>query len=124
MAMSLLLCPACSTEQNRAGQDENNAAETARQEKQIYQDRAEAKLRDLDQQIDTLEAKMKKETKVERKQLDPQIAELERKRDVAHQKLEKLKTSSQEAARDMMAGIDAALEDLKTAYERAASDFK
>ena len=90
----------------------------------MYQDKAEAKLRDLDQQIDTLETKIGKENKVERKQLDQQMAELERKRDIAHQKLERLETSSQEAWGDMKSGIDAAMDDLEAAYQQAASHFK
>jgi TolA-binding protein len=124
LAMSLLLWPACSTGQNRASQDVDNAAETARQEKQMYQDRVEANLRDLDRQIGALKAKIAKENEVERRHLDQQMAELERKREVAHQKLEKLETSSQEAWGDMKTGIDAAMEDLQSAYERAAADFK
>jgi hypothetical protein len=102
----------------------DSAAETAKEEEQVYQDRVEANLRDLDQQIDALKVKMKKENKVEHKQLDQQMAELERKRDVAHQKLEKLGTSSQEAWGDMRSGIDAAMDDLEAAYEQAASHFK
>ena len=123
MAMSLMLWPACSTEQNRAGQNVNNAAETARQEKQMYQDKIEAKLRDLDQQIDALKVKIGKQNRVDRKQLQQQMAELDRKRVAAHQELEKLKNSSEEAWQDMKAGIEAAIGDLETAYERAASHF-
>jgi TolA-binding protein len=124
MALSMWLWPACSTETNRASQNVDSAAETAKEEEQVYQDRVEANLRDLDQQIDALKVKMKKENKVEHKQLDQQMAELERKRDVAHQKLEKLGTSSQEAWGDMRSGIDAAMDDLEAAYEQAASHFK
>ena len=124
IAMSLLLWPACSTEQYRAGQNVNNPAETVRQEKQMYQDQAGAKLRDLDQQIDTLRTKAAKESKVDRRQLDREMAELERKRDEAHQRLEKLNTSSQEAWKDMKVGIEAAMDDLQAAYQRAAAHFK
>jgi restriction endonuclease S subunit len=90
----------------------------------MYQDNIEAKLRDLDQQIDALKVKIGKQKKVDRKQLEQEMAELDRKREAAHQDFEKLKNSSQEAWRDMKVGIEAAMEDLETAYEQAASHFK
>jgi TolA-binding protein len=123
MAISLLLWPACSTEQNGASANENTAAEMARQEKLMYQNKVDAHLRDLERQIDALKAKVK-QGKAENRQLDRQMAELERKREVAHQKLEKLETSSQEAWGVMKEGIDAAMKDLQTVYEKAAADFK
>ena len=124
LAMSLVLCPACNTEQNGAKADENTVEETARQEQLMYQNRVEANLRDLDRRIDALKEKIANKSKAERRQLAPQMAELERKREVAHQKLDKLKSSSQEAWGDMKVGINAAMIDLESAYEKAAADLK
>jgi TolA-binding protein len=124
MALSWLLWPACSTEQNRASQDENRGAEAAKQERQMYQDKIEAKLRDLDQQIETLKTKMGKLDKADRRQFEKQMAELDRKRAAAHEEFEKLKNPSQEAWQDLKAGIDAAINDLEAAYRQAASHFK
>jgi septal ring factor EnvC (AmiA/AmiB activator) len=123
MAMSLLLWPACNADLNRASQNENNTAETARQQRLVYQAKIEAKLRYLDREVDELKTKLE-QSKVDRKEYDQRMAELERKREVAHQKLEKLRTSSQAAWVDMKAGIDAALDDLESAYDKAASHFK
>lgn len=122
LALSLWLWPACSTEQRAASQEENQRLAEARQEKQMYQDKVEAQLRELDREIDALRAKMGKS--LNRKQLDQQMDELERKRAIAHQELDKLKNSSQEAWQDMKAGIDSAVQDLETAYQQAASHFK
>lgn len=124
MAMALLFCPACSLEQNRASQNDHSAAESAKQKREMYQDEIEAKLRDLDQEIGALKTRLETDNKVDRKEADRQMAELERKRDIAHQKLEKLKTSSQEAWGDMKGGIEAAMQNLETAYKQAAAHFK
>lgn len=123
MAMSLLLWPACNADLNRASQNENHDAETARQQRLIYQAKIEAKLRYLDREIDELKTEME-QSRVDRNQYDQRMAELERKRKLAHEKLERLKTSSQEAWVDMKAGIDAAMDDLESAYQKAASHFK
>ena len=123
MATALLLWPACSAEQKTASQNENKEAEAARHERLLYQAKIEAKLRDLDREIGTLKTKIGNQNKVARKQLEQQMAELARKREAAQKEFERLKNSSQEAWRDMQAGIDAAMEDLETAYNRAASHF-
>jgi chromosome segregation ATPase len=95
-----------------------------RQEKQIYLNRVDSNLHDLDRQIDDLQVRITKTSKVERKQLNQQMAELERKRAIAHEKLEKLKSSSEEAFGDMKVGFNAAMDNLQAAYEKAAADFK
>ncbi len=123
VAVALLMWPACSNNLNRASQNENNDAETARHQRLAYQAKIEAKLRDFDREVDQLKSKAE-QNKADGKQLDQRMAELERKREIAHQKLEKLRTSSQEAWADMKAGIDAAMQDLESAYDKAAADFK
>jgi len=122
--LAILLSPACSTGQKAPAPNESHEAEAAKRERQQYQEKIEAKLRELDQEIDALKAKTAKQGKAAGKQLNQQMAELDQKREVAHQELEKLKNSSQEAWQDMKAGIDAAMDDLGTAYKRAASHFK
>lgn len=123
VAVALLMWPACSNNLNRASQNENNDAETARQQRLAYQAKIEVKLRDLDREVDQLKSKAE-QNKADGKQLDQRMAELERKREIAHQKLERLRTSSQEAWADMKVGIDAAMQDLESAYDKAAADFK
>ena len=115
--------PAASN-RDRAGQKVNNPTEAAQQERQAYQDRVEARIRELDQEIDALKIKMGVKSQEERKQLEQPMAELERKRLAAHRDLEKLKNSSEDAWQDMKAGMDAALDDLEAAYEKAATQFR
>ncbi|MGO8735563.1 MAG: hypothetical protein ACLQVM_22520 [Terriglobia bacterium] len=67
MAMSLLLWPACSVEQKPASKNENKEAEAARHERKMDEDKIGTQLRDLDQEIDALRAKMGKQNKVDRK---------------------------------------------------------
>ena len=124
MAMALLLWPGCSAEQKADSQNEHKEAEAARHERQMYQDKIEKELRNLDQEIDTLKTKIGSHNKVEGKRLIQEMAELDRKRETAQKDFETLKNSSQEAWRDMRTGVDAAMEDLEMAYEQASSHFK
>jgi len=96
LAMSLLLWPACSSQRNRASQNGNTGTESARQQKQIYQDQIEAKLRELDHEIDALTQKIEKETRGDRTKArqeecrakaQQQMAELNRKREATLREL-------------------------------------
>jgi peptidoglycan hydrolase CwlO-like protein len=120
--LSLVLLPACS---NRVQQDQKQTddADAARRQREAYQAQAEEKLHELDQKIEDLKSRINQNTP-DKEDLDQQMAELERRRAIAHEKLEKLKTSSQGAWSDMKAGIDAAVADLDTAYHEAANRFK
>ena len=122
--MALMFWPGCSSEQRAAKRNDPSEAETAKQERQMYQDRAAAKLRELDQEIEALNKEIGSQSRVDRKQLDRETADLERKREAAHQQIKELEGSSQAAWGDMKAGIDAALRDLETAYHQAATHFK
>jgi hypothetical protein len=122
--LAILLWPACNTGQKAQTPNESQEAEAARRERQQYQEKIEAKLRALDQEIDALKAKTAKQSKVTRKQLGQQLSDLDQKRELAHQEFEKLKKSSQEAWPDIKAGVGTAMVDLEAAYERAASHFK
>jgi inorganic triphosphatase YgiF len=99
-------------------------AEAGTSERQQYQEKIEAKLRELDREIAELKAEAAKQSRDAGKEVDQQVPELERKYEVARQKYEKFKNSSQGAWQDMKAGIDAAMKDLQAAYNRAALHFK
>ena len=124
LAVSGLVWPACSNDRLTMARNDRGDTETATQQREIYREKAEAKLRELDRQIDALETQTQKKTEAERQQYAPQLAELNRKRQIAHEKLDKLKTSSQEAWEDMKVGINAALDNLDTASKQAVSHFK
>jgi uncharacterized protein HemX len=120
---AIIFGPACSNFQGGSSSNQNADAERARQQRQIYQDRAEEKLHELDRQIEDLKTKITTDKHHEHKDDESQLDDLQRKREVAHQKLEKLRTSSSEAWQDMKTGIDEAMDDLSTAFKRADSHF-
>jgi len=107
-----------------SAQQKNGERVTAGQQRDHYQEKVEARLRELKRQIDDLSAKANKQGDEARKAFDHQIAELNRQRATVQQQLDKLKTSSQQAWRDMKPNLDAAMKNLEAAYQRAAADFK
>jgi hypothetical protein len=121
---SLLLWPACNVEVNSPHPSANNDEESARRERQMYRDRAQTKRRELDRQIDALRERIRNGTKEQRRELERQMPDLDQRREIARQKLERLETSSQEAWADMKSGIDAAMDDLEAACKRANSHFQ
>src|ERR1017187_8636315 len=100
---------------------ETSDAEAIRHERQMYQNRVQSNLNDLDRRIAALKSRLRKEDKAGLRKRDQQIPELDRKRAFAYQKLDNLKTSSREAWGDMKAGIDTAMDDLETGYQQAHS---
>lgn len=124
LAVAFLLWPACKTRHDPESLNVDNATETARQEKQVYQYKIEARLHDLDQEIDALKTKMQEQKKVDHNELDQQVAELDQTRADAHQQLDSLENSNKESWLDMRAGIDATLNDLETEYKKAISHFQ
>jgi len=123
-AMSLLLWPIYGAASSGASQADNSQTVTAQQKREAYQTKMAQNLNALDQQIGALKVKIGKLGKTDHPQFDQQMAELERKREVARERLEKLKASSQGAWVEMKAGIDEAMDDLQRAYQRASAHFK
>lgn len=119
----ILLGPVASMKQNTPAPRVAEKPETTQQEHRQFQDKANAKLRELDREIAALKIKASHEGREAKKEYDRQLPELEKKRAVAEKKFEELKNSSQEAWVDMKDGMNAALGDLETAYKRAASHF-
>lgn len=123
LAIVLLMWIPRESQGSASAQQTNGQAETAGQSRKQYQEKTEARLRELNRKIAALNASASKQAGEARKELDRQMAELDRKRKVARQQFERLENSSQEAWRDMEPGIDAAARDLEAAYKRAAADF-
>jgi ribosome-associated translation inhibitor RaiA len=121
----LLLCPACDVEQTGGSpiNPGDSATEAIRHERQMYQNRVQANLNDLERRIAALKARLRNHERGAEKR-DQLISGLDRKRAGAFQKLEGLKTSSHEAWGDMKAGIDSAMDELEIAYQQANSHFK
>jgi len=120
----VLMWVSCSSPPPAPAQPAGGQSQTAAQQKDQYQEKAEAQLREIDRKIDELNAKASRESKEARKQLGPQIAELNRQRVAAQKQLEKLKDTSLQAWRDMKPNLEAAMKNLQEAYDRAARDFK
>ena len=94
------------------------------EEKDLYRQKFEAKLKELKAQIGVLEAKaeqVKAESKLELKE---QIQNLRRKRDSLDTNLDQLKQSSGDAWKDLKAGLESAREELKGALGKAMDQFK
>jgi hypothetical protein len=102
----------------------DKVASKLKYQKEEYQKKIETKLRESDVRIDELKAKAEKagaELKVE---LNKVIKDLLAEKENIQKNLDKLKSVGAEAWIDIKSGIDAALEDLEKAYERARSRFK
>jgi len=124
LAVALLTWIPCGGQETASTQQKNREHASASEQRDSYQDKAETRLRELKRQIDVLNAKASKQGTEARKQFDRQIAELDRQRVTVQKQLDKLKTTSQQAWRDMKPNLDAAMKNLEEAYQRAASDFK
>jgi len=89
-----------------------------------FQEKMEAQIKLMGARIDELKAKaqkLKAEAKIEYME---GLEALEMKRNDVKAKLEKVKEAGKEAGRDLAAGIETSLFDLKNAIESAFSRFK
>ena len=123
LAIVLLMGTPCRSQEKASAPNSSTKVEGTDQQKNQYQQKMEEKLRDLDKEVDELEAKAAEQSEQAKKQYARQMTELDRKRKAARRKLDKFENSSEAAWRDMKPGIDAAMKDLETAYKRAASHF-
>jgi DNA repair exonuclease SbcCD ATPase subunit len=94
------------------------------QQKDQYQKRIEAQIKEYDQKLDELEAKTMKVKQESRALLDQQMQSLREKQRAAHTAWEKLSASSGKAWEDMKSGMNRSLDDLSKAYRDAASHFE
>jgi len=123
-ALVLLMCIPCCSQEAPSTQQKNGEHVTASQQRDAYQEKAEARLRELKRQIDVLNAKASKQSSETRMEFDRQIANLDRQRATVQKQLDKLKASSQQAWHDMKPNLEAAMKNLEAAYQHAAADLK
>ena len=94
------------------------------EDKELYREKFEAKLREIKARIELLEAKaaqVKAESKLEyQRHLD----ELRQKREVLRGRLDEFKTSGGEAWKDIRSGMERAADDLKQAVDKAMDKFR
>ena len=101
----------------------DTAAEFSQQTKDEFQQKLEARLKELDAEIVVLREKsrdLKDDAKVK---WDQKLAELEAKRDAARSKLTEVTESSAEAWKDIQKGAEAAWNDLDKAFQEASREF-
>jgi hypothetical protein len=94
------------------------------EEKNLYREKFEAKLKELKAQIDVIEAKaaqVKAESKIE---YQKQMEELRRKREAVGHRLEEIKIASGEAWKDLKGGMEKGMDDLKQGIDQAMDRFR
>jgi len=90
---------------------------------QAFREQTEIKLNEYKEGFDQLQAKAEKMGGDAKAKADEQLTALNQKREVLAEKLKELSSSSGNAWEQLKTGIDAALEDLGSAYKKAAAEF-
>jgi len=101
----------------------DTAAEFAKQTKEEYQAKLDARLKELDAEVVALRergSELKDDAKV---RWDEKMARLETKREAARVKLSEVKDSSAEAWKDLQKGAQSAWDELDNAVRDASSEF-
>lgn len=91
--------------------------------KEAYQKKMEARLAELDAEIDRLKARAKAAEADAQLEYTRDLSELRQHRDEAIRKLEQLRSASDDAVDDFVAGVENAWKELKDAVGRASSRF-
>lgn len=91
---------------------------------EAYQQKLEAQLRIWDAEIDVWKAKADKASAEAKLQYYQQLDGVYARREVVREKLLQLKLAGGEAWEGLKAGLEAAWEEFKIAYEKAAAKFK
>lgn len=93
-------------------------------EKQLYQDKLEAKLKEWKAELDKMRAKAEGATADVKLDLKREIEGLEGKMETVKGKLAELASTSDEAFESIKEGVDMAWESLKLSFSEAASKFR
>ena len=90
---------------------------------QAFREQTETRLAEYKKEIDQLQAKAEKLGGDAKAKAEQRLTALRQKRDEVSEKLKELGSSSGNAWDQIKSGIDAAMEDLGNAYEKAAAEF-
>ena len=93
-------------------------------DKEAYRQSAEAKLKEWNARMDLLKAKAEQADAEARIEYSRRIQELEIKGSEVRDMLDRMKTGSGNAWRDLKSGVEEAIVDLKRAVDRAYAQFK
>lgn len=104
------------------------AAEAAKeytlQQKEEYQKKLEAQLKEMHQKIDEFAAKTAKAATDAKAKLQEQTDALHKKWEATEKKFKEMQKTGGKAWEELKSGTDAALDDLKKSYDDALSHFK
>ena len=101
-----------------------DATKAYTQEKmEAFRKQTETRLAEYEKEIDQLQAKAEKLGEDGKAKAQQQLTALRQKRDEVSEKLKELSSSGGNAWEQLKTGIDAALEDLGSAYKKAAAEF-
>lgn len=92
-------------------------------ERDPYITKMEAKLEEMDAELQKLKAKAKGKGAEAEMQFNDLVAEYEQKKAVVEKDVAELRSSGESAAKDLKEGADRALGELTAAYEKAKSRF-
>ncbi len=99
--------------------------QTAEEQKKARDEQSmEERFRKLGKSLDELNARAATMAEQTRKDIDRQLADAEKKRKVAGQKLEELKSEGEKKWHSFAAEVNAALDEFEKAYYRAKEHFK
>ena len=106
-----------------AGQALNTASDFANQSKEEFQNKLDARLKELDTEMAALREKGRDLQGDAKADWERKMADLEKKRDAARAKLAEVGQSSAEAWKDVQQGAQSAWEDLDKAFHEASGEF-
>jgi uncharacterized coiled-coil DUF342 family protein len=92
--------------------------------KEVYQEKIDARLAEWQAKIDEMRAKARQEEAEAKEEYLKQIEELEQKRSETLQKLEKLKAQGDVAWDDLKEGVNGALSELESSFQKIKSRFQ
>lgn len=91
------------------------------QQKEAFQRKAHEELAALQKQIIALKGKVSEASTAARAELQKSIAELEKKKDAAKNKLDELRSATDTKWTEVKSGVNSALDELKESYQKALS---
>ncbi|KIH75577.1 hypothetical protein SAMN05660860_00300 [Geoalkalibacter ferrihydriticus] len=94
-----------------------------KEKKEAYRRKIEAQLEEWNAEFDVLKARAKKAGAESQMKFDQQIEELKKRRENVRERLKELQKSSDEAWHKMRDGIDKAVAELKSAWDKAKERF-
>lgn len=115
LVAALLLIPACGPPTMTRSRAAHHRSE--------YLSRAHSDLNQLDQGVNDLKAKADRAQANAKAELNAEIAQLRNKQAAAQQRIAQIEAASEDSWQSLQAGADAALNDLKKAYDQAAARF-